>query len=277
MGPEEIRRAGDALHRAFLVDLEKLPPEAWGRPSDCAGWSVAQLVVHQTQVAELLADSLARARGGDAGPPPRAAEGVQAWRAWRTGEMTRRAAQPPGEVLAGYRAAADALERELDRLGGAPREARGWHPAGPQPLEFFPDQWLFELALHDWDLRVVDDPAAELRPECQAQFARTLPPRLGRSLGPTPDPAVAGRYRVELATAESPPFTWLATVAASGVEVTESAGADGADVTIRSDPAAFGLVMTNRRPAAGFAAAARWRADGDPARAEAFARAFKSY
>jgi hypothetical protein len=50
-----------------------------------------------------------------------------------------------------------------------------------------------------------------------------------------------------------------------------------ADVTIQSDPAAFALVMTNRRPFDQFAAAGRWRTQGDPARVEMFARAFRGY
>ena len=47
--------------------------------------------------------------------------------------------------------------------------------------------------------------------------------------------------------------------------------------TIRTDPSAFGLVTTNRRPVERFAEAGRWQSTGDTTRADAFARAFKSY
>ena len=49
------------------------------------------------------------------------------------------------------------------------------------------------------------------------------------------------------------------------------------DATIRTDPSAFGLVMTNRRPAGRYVEAGRWQAAGDITRADAFARAFTSY
>jgi hypothetical protein len=48
-------------------------------------------------------------------------------------------------------------------------------------------------------------------------------------------------------------------------------------VTIRTDPSAFGLVVTNRRPVERFSGAGRWQVSGDSARAEGFGRAFTSY
>ena len=273
MDTARIRRTAAALNRAFLADLEALPAEAWSRPSDCAGWTVAHVVVHQAQVAELLADSLERGRAGDPGPPRKAAEGVQAWRAWRAGEQARRAGQPPAVLLREYRASVDALERALDATAGA-EDVRAWHPVGPQTPAWLADQWLFELALHDWDIRVASDPAADLRPEALAAFARTLPARLGRGFSRADDPALAGRYRIELDSSES--FGWSVRVGDGRVD-SPSEDATPPDTTIRSDPAAFGLVMTNRRPVTDFEPSGRWRAEGDVARAGAFARAFASY
>ena len=275
MGSEDTRRAAADLNRAFAADLETLPEAEWWRQSDCAGWSVGAVVVHQTQVAEMLADSLARGRAGDAGPPARAAESIHAWRAWRAGELSRRAAQAPAEMLAQYRARAAELERELEGVPEAPAEARGWHPVGPQPFDWLLDQWLFELALHDWDIRVSADPGADLRPECLPAFARTLPARFGRSFSGADNPAIAGLYRVELAGAGSQ-AAWQIRVGDGRVEIGPP-DAPAPDATIRTDPAAFALVMTNRRPADSFRASGRWRADGDVARADAFARAFRSY
>ena len=267
------RRVAADLHRAFLADLVALPAEAWSKPSDCAGWTVAGVVVHETQVAEMLADSLARGRAGDPGPPPQAAEGIQAWRAWRAGELARRAGQPPEAVLREYRAAVAALERELDASAGSD-DVRGWHPSGPQTPAWLVDQWLFELVLHDWDIRVASDPAADLRPEAMPAFARVLPARVGRGFSRADDPALAGRYRIELDGAE--PFGWVVRVGDGTVESRLDDDAP-ADVTIRSDPAAFALVMTNRRPVTGFESTGRWHAAGDVGRAAAFARAFGSY
>jgi len=276
MDSVDSQRAIADLSAAFVADLRALPAEAWSGPSDCAGWSVAALFVHVTQVAELLQDSLARGRSGDPGPPARAAaEGVQGWRAWRAGELARRAAQAPAELLDEYQVSAAQLEREFDAIAAAPPAAQAWHPAGPRPLDWFVAQWLFELALHDWDFRVAADPSADLRAGCQPAFARTLPARLARGFGGADDPALAGRFRIELAC--EAPLVLLARVGDGRVEAEAADGVAPADFTIQSDPAAFGLVMTNRRPASQFEAAGRWRAFGDAARAAAFAGAFKSY
>ena len=276
----KMREAASELNRAFLTDLEALPPESWGRPSDCEGWTAAGVVVHMTQVAELYADAVTRGRGGDAGPPPQAAQGIQAWRAWRAERHKERVARPATEVLNGYRAAAARVEQVVDDARRDAPETRAWHPAGPQSLDWWAGQWLFELALHDWDLRVAADPAAEPRREAMAAFARAIAPRLSRGFAGGDDPDVAGRYRIELTELDSPseaePLAFVVRVGDGRVEV-EPGSDDGADATIRTDPAALALVMTNRRPVDQFAAAGRWEVSGDDKRADAFARAFQSY
>src|SRR5204863_5662803 len=129
-------------------------------------------------------------------PPPLAAsEGVQAWRAARTARQQAALTQTPSELIAWYRRAVGALDAELDAIPSADPAARGWHPIGSQPLAWIQDQWLFELALHDWDIRVALDSAAEVRPAVQSAFARTLPGRIGRGFGGGDDPALAGVYR----------------------------------------------------------------------------------
>lgn len=275
MDTTAMRQAISDLNRAFLADMEALPPDAWQRPSDCAGWTIAGVFIHLTQVAHLLADSLARGRAGDPGPPPLAAqEGVPAWRAARAARLQEALALSLAELLAWYRRELDTLDAELDAIPSADPGARGWHPIGPRPLAWIQEQWLFELALHDWDIRVALDPAAEVRPAAQAAFARTLPGRIARGFGGGDDPALAGTYRFEL-DAETP-FVFTARVGNGTLAVIPNEGAVP-DVTIRSDPSAFGLVATNRRPVERFERAGRWQATGDRARAAAFGRAFKSY
>lgn len=275
MDTTAIRQAIGDLNDVFLADMEALPAEAWQQPSDCEGWTIAGALIHLAQVAELLGDSLVRGRAGDPGPPPLAAqEGVQAWRAARGARLQEALKQSPSELLAWYRRATAALDAELDAIPGTAADAQGWHPIGSRPLAWIQDQWLFELALHDWDIRVALDPAAEVRPSAQAAFARTLPGRLGRGFGGGDDPALAGRYRVQLDA--EPPLTFDARVADGGLTIAPDT--DGTPVTtIRTDPSAFGLVTTNRRPVERFAPAGRWQVSGDEARARGFAAAFKSY
>jgi len=267
-----------ALNQAFLADMEVLPDGVWDRPSDCAGWTIAGAFVHVIQVAELLGDSLARGRAGDPGPPPMVLkDGVQGWRSWRAGVLEASQTKPPSELLAWYRQATAAVDAELDAIPSADPEARGWHPIGAQPLSWVQDQWLFELALHDWDIRVALDPDTDVRPEAQAAFARTLPGRIGRGFGGD-DPSLAGIYRAQLDA--SSPYVITLRVGDGGLTILpEADGAASAtpDATIRTDPSAFGLVTTNRRPVERFVTAGRWQIDGDADRARRFAQAFKSY
>lgn len=275
MDTSAIRQAIRDLEAAFLADMQALPADAWQKPSDCDGWTVAGAFIHIIQVAELLGDSLARGRAGDPGPPPlAAAEGVQAWRAARTARQQQALTQSPAELFTWYDRAGGAINAELDALPGAPPEAQGWHPVGAQPLAWVQRQWLFEMGLHDWDIRVALDPAADVRASVQPALARTLPERLGRGFNGADDPALAGAYRVEMSGDPALAVTIL--VGKGAVTVDADHGA-APTATISTDPAAFALVMTNRRPVERYIGAGRWSATGDTARATAFASAFKSY
>ena len=270
-----VRQTIGDLNRAFVADIEALPDGTWQQPSDCAGWTIAGAVIHLAQVAELLGDGIARGRAGDPGPPPMAAkEGVQAWRAWRASVLADAQTKSPGDLLAWYLRASAAMDAELDAIPTADPSARGWHPIGAQSLAWVQDQWLFELALHDWDIRVALDPAADVRPAAQGAFARTLPGRIGRGFGGGDDPSLAGLYRFQLDSAV--PFTFTARVGEGGLTIVSDDGS-APDVTIQTDPSAFALVATNRRPSERFESAGRWQVSGDAAKASGFAQAFKSY
>jgi uncharacterized protein (TIGR03083 family) len=271
-----IRQAIRYLEAAFLADLQALPADAWQKPSDCDGWTVAGAFIHIIQVAELLGDSLARGRAGDPGPPPlAAAEGVQAWRAARTARQQQALTQSPAELFAWYDRAGGAINAELDAIPGAPPDARGWHPVGAQPLAWVQRQWLFEMGLHDWDIRVALDPSADIRASVQPALARTLPERLGRGFNGADDPALSGAYRIEMSG--DPDLAVTILVGDGAVTVATADDGSAPTATISTDPAAFALVMTNRRPVEQFVGAGRWSATGDTARAAAFANAFKSY
>jgi uncharacterized protein (TIGR03083 family) len=274
MDTTAIRKAIDLLTERILADMEALPAATWQQPSDCAGWTIAGAFIHIVQVSELLGDSLTRGRAGDSGPPQAAKEDLLAWRAARAARLQAALTQAPAELIAWYRRGIAGIAAELDAIPGADPSVRAWHPVGPQTLAWIQDQWLFELALHDWDIRVALDPGADVRPEVQAAFARTLPARAPRGFGGGHDAAVAGTYRVELRADQ--PLTVTFQAGDGGLRLVSSDGA-APTASITTDPSAFALVCTNRRPLDRFERAGRWQASGDTARAAAFAQAFKSY
>ena len=114
-----------------------------------------------------------------------------------------------------------------------------------------------------------------MRSAFQAAFARTLPGRLGRGFGGGDDPAVAGAYRVDLDA--QPPLAVTLQAGNGGLTVVPNESVAAPVATIRTDPSAFGLVCTNRRPVARFQESGRWQVSGDTARAAAFVAAFRSY
>lgn len=274
MDTTAIRQAIATLNEVVLADMAALPSATWEQPSDCAGWTIAGAFIHIVQVSELLGDSLKRGQAGDPGPPPAAKEDLLAWRAARAARLQAALTQSPAELMDWYRRGVGALTAELDAIPGADPAARAWHPIGPQTLAWIQEQWLFEIALHDWDIRVALDPTADVRPAVQAAFARTLPGRLPRGFGTGNDPALAGSYRVELQADQ--PLTVTFQAGDGGLRVVPNDGA-APDVTIVSDPSAFALVCTNRRPVEPYIQAGRWQTSGDATRAAGFAEAFKSY
>lgn len=267
------------LNKAFVADIEAMSEEDWAKPSDCKGWSNTNLVVHLIQVMDLLSDSIARGVQGDAGPPPAAIEagGIQAWRAQRMARNAEIAAMPKDEIVGLYREGMAKLEEQLAAVDGAPEGAQAWHPAGAQPVAWFVDQWLFELGLHDWDLRVSLDPAARLRESAVKAFVETLPARLPRGFSGADNAKLAGRYRIELNWGVTDVFAWVESVGGDGTMSYNLIDAWATDVTIRTDPTAFALVMTNRRPSRQFHEEQRWLMHGQPTMALGFVDAFQSY
>src|SRR5437764_13960039 len=84
-----------------------------------------------------------------------------------------------------------------DARPGPPRA--GWHPTrGVQPLPWFARQWLVEIALHDWDIRVAGDSAAEVDPAPPPGLGPAMRDRLPVCFRPETAPTLAGIVRITL-------------------------------------------------------------------------------
>jgi uncharacterized protein (TIGR03083 family) len=269
----------DRVAADLIEYLRALPRGGWAGPSDCAGWTVAAVVGHLVLVEELLGGSISRGLSGDSGPAPQAAGGPDAWREYRSREIARLGGLPPAELVDQLAAGLNVMDEALGRLATAeatagPRRA-GWHPTrGIQPLAWFAGQWLVEIALHDWDIRVAGDPAAELNTAALPGLGPEMRDRMPVCFKPGPAAKLAGIVRIEL---DGPsPLDWLARLG-DGALTLLGDGADEPDATIRTDPGAYALAQTRRRPAAAFKARGRWRVSGDGALAEGLAAAFAGY
>jgi uncharacterized protein (TIGR03083 family) len=127
-------------------------------PSACTEWSIAQVLSHLGSGAEIMGGTL-EAAVADREPPP-ADRNPAIWARWD--------AMSPVEQRDGFLAFG---ERIVATLEGLDAEARATQLI---PLPFLPAPAdiatvaglrLNELALHSWDVRVMDDPALPLRPQ----------------------------------------------------------------------------------------------------------------
>lgn len=269
---DDVAAANAALQAAFEAEMTGWSEADWRRPSFCPGWTLAALVVHLRLVADLGSDSVRRGLRGDAGPPWANGD-LAAWRAARAEAQRDWEARPPSALIALFQAGVAELTRAFEAAAGCDPALRAWHPAGAQPIAWWPSQWLFELAIHAWDARVAFEPEAELRPLALPALAPTLPPRLPRWFDPPKVGAARGRVRVRLG---QPALPFTVAIAPERPAAIDRIGDGGpADATIDADTAAFALVMTNRRPAAYYVERGRWRVAGDERLARAFAGAFK--
>jgi uncharacterized protein (TIGR03083 family) len=272
----------DSIAADLAAYLESLPAERWELPSDCAGWSVAGVVAHLVLVEALLGTNVERGLRGESGPPPEAAD-LAAWRDIRARELQRLSALPPSELLAEFRAGSETMREALTRTS-APEAAglRAWHPSGPQPIAWFAGQWLIEVGLHDWDLRVALDESAEIHQALLPSLGDQMRARVPRCYKPAQDSPANGIVRIELqprsgvADTAAPSTAWLVRLSGSSVELLDD-GAATPDATIQSDPAAYALVQTGRRPASLFRQQDRWRISGQTALADQLTESFRGY
>jgi uncharacterized protein (TIGR03083 family) len=269
------RAQADAVGTALAEYLAALPAAAWAGPSDCAGWSVANVVAHLITVQELLGGSVSRGLQGDSGPPPEATDGIEAWRALRARQVVELGALPPAELLARFRQHLATMQDVLGRLAAAqPSSGLGWFARGAQPLTWFPGQWFVELAFHDWDIRVARDPQADVLAAAAAGLGAEMRPRMERCFKPDLAGGLDGVVRISLGGPA--PTAWLARLADGKLDDLDD-GAVPAAATIETEPGPYALVQTGRRPAEHFAAAGRWRVSGNAALANGLIAALGGY
>jgi uncharacterized protein (TIGR03083 family) len=255
--------------------LGRLPSTEWPKPSDCEGWPIAAVVGHLVLVEALIGSSISRGLQGDSGPPPEGVSGPEAWREHRAREIARLSALTPPELLAQFQSGLDTIQEPLAKLAsGEGHDALGWHPNGIQRLPWFAGQWLVEVSLHDWDIRVSRDPTARVNPVAWPGLGPEMRARMPRCFKPKPSLDQNGIVRVDLSG--RPRVAWLARIGDGQLELLTD-GAAEPDTTIQTDAGSYALVQTARRPAWVFEQTGQWRVDGDVELAERLAASFVGY
>ena len=168
-GPDSAEGAVLALmervHARLTERARALSSEERARQSFCREWSVAEVYSHLGSGAQIGTQVLEPARSGGGSPDP--------WKVWEVWN-----AKSPTDMVDDF---ARADRTYLDALGGAVEASEAGEgvvipiDGRPWPLVVALTARLVELALHEWDVAVVDDPSAEVDADSAAWLLAAFP------------------------------------------------------------------------------------------------------
>jgi hypothetical protein len=105
---------------------------------------------------------------------------LSAFNDWRGEETARLVGGGPALLLSEIEESASDLQTQIRRIQHENASIPFWHPSGEGRLGYIPTFRLFELQLHGWDVRVMDDPGARLDEDVLPLMTDRLPLMLGR-------------------------------------------------------------------------------------------------
>lgn len=191
--------SSEAAHvRDFMADLT---PEAWSRPSACAGWTVGDVFAHLTQSAQTWRETIIRAMAGDANPPPgqrllqpgeRGSEGT-AQRA-----IAFRQERRAGELLQVFDQGYAHLCQVLLDMQPEDWDKPCFHRRGVLPTRDYVGIRIQELTIHGWDIRSAFDAAAAVSEQPLPVLVHLAQRWLSSTFSPEPRLAAPVRYRFDV-------------------------------------------------------------------------------
>ena len=153
--PESRVKLLESEAEQFKSYLSGLPTEAWGRPSACEGWSVADVVAHV--VGQDFALRISRGLQGDASPPegsPAAAEHNEDRFAENIFQRALSARERLGDrLLATLTERLDEAVELFSTIGPDDWDTLCYWSPGPEPVRTMLDMRISELTMHAWDVR----------------------------------------------------------------------------------------------------------------------------
>jgi uncharacterized protein (TIGR03083 family) len=256
--------------------LNALPPEAWKRPSACAGWEVRDVVAHLVLQAEIFGGWVSRGLQGDASTPegfPDAGTVNAVMMSETLGQMSIARRESLGDqLLSTFNATNDQFNQLMAGLGPSDWDKPCYHVFGTVPLRAMIDDRITELAMHGWDIRSSLEPEAHLPPESLPAFMDWVPGTVGWVFRPGSRLPAPVRYRFEVT--EAVPSSSDIIVAGDKVSV-ESPGTAEANVTFHCGAETFVLMMYGRLTLDSAITDGRMSVEGDRGLAAEFGRWFQ--
>ena len=186
----------------FIAQLRAMAQADWLKPTFCPGWSADQLVGHMTGGAISYAERIRAARKGEV-ILSLGAETPAEFQAARGEIMRKSIAMSSAERIDWIEQSQDALQAEIERLEPGDLDRKLWHRKGDTRVRTFPDQRLYEVALHSWDLE--NDPASPLETDSLGMLVKILETRLSLYVNRAAPTGITGVFRFDTSTPEA---TW---------------------------------------------------------------------
>ncbi len=199
----------------FIAHLRALSDADWLKPTFCPGWNAAQLIGHMTGGAVSYAERIRATRRGEvilslgAGTPAE-------FQAARDAITRKSIAMPSQERIDWIEQSQDALQDELTRLEPGDLDRKLWHRKGDTRVRTFPDQRLYEVALHGWDLE--NRPDSPLETESLGALVAILETRLPIYVNRAAPTGITGVFRFETT---APGAAWEMAIAGGEASPTE--------------------------------------------------------
>lgn len=160
-------------HR-FIEILRGLSEQEWRAPTFCPGWCVADVVAHMTLGARFYAHVIPAGAAGRLEMPFGAAD-IESFWSYRKIAGDELVALTDEERVDAFAEAVWRLQDIFKSVQPEDMNKKAWHWFTPCPIRTFPGQRLYELILHDWDIR--NQPGGDLYPSSLPTAVDCLPER----------------------------------------------------------------------------------------------------
>ena len=250
-----------AQERVTLVETESrrleaylgsLSANAWNQPSKCDLWSVADVLAHLTWAADYFMTTISHGIKGDVSPPQGWPEAGTSGPEFFNGFIAEKAIEARIALGDGlfpeFQARNHRLQEIISSLSRDELDMPCYGPFATRTTQSFITGRVQELAIHGWDIQSSLEPSAQLSSPTVPIVLERIPQWLaGKGLSsfraPSSGPTTV-RYRI--ATQVGPNHDVVATGESCVVESADESTGGDADVLLRCDGEAAGLLAYGR-------------------------------
>ncbi len=230
----------------------------WKIESYCEGWRPKDIVSHLVTGTEFYTVSIERAIKK---LPPEQPYGkdIREFFSIRD-EKGRQLMQLSHDVLLDrFVESSNNLQKQIDKINSENSKQLGFHPRGLIPLGFWIGQRLFEIVLHDWDIRYGRDSSSFLSPEGVKGILPFLPMQTCRLFNFREKIPFQGSF---LFTSQNPKRKWIIVVSDEKAEENYDFKSD-VDVKIEADSESLILLLFGRANAKKIEQGSKLKIHGD--------------